>query len=104
MAETKLGCMQFWDLFSLQEQERVVVAKLEEYFTWAKAEPRIGGFCPWHFNTRWGMGGAHNAHSTVITDKTLQCDMALGAIEMPEVVAKLREIGEYALNQTSSAH
>ena len=78
-----------------------MVAKLNEYFTWAKAETRIAGFCPWHFNTRWGMGGADNAHSTVVTNKAIQCDMALGAIEMPEVVAKLREIGEYALKQSS---
>ena len=28
--------------------------------------------------------------------------MALGAIETPEVVAKLREIGEYVLNQSSA--
>ena len=47
------------------------------------------------------MGGADNAHSTVVTNKDIQCDMALGAIEMPEVVAKLREIGEYVLNQSS---
>lgn len=53
------------------------MAKLDEYFTWAKAEPRIAGFCPWHFNTRWGMGGANNAHSTVVTNKDMQCDMAL---------------------------
>eukprot|EP01050_Picozoa_sp_SAG11_P006256 SAG11_NODE_478_length_9117_cov_6.916168_8_plen_494_part_00 len=91
----------FWDVFPLQAQQRILVAKLEEYFDWAKAEPRIGGFCPWHFNTRWGMGGANNARSTVVTDPTLECDMALGAIEMLEVVATLQDIGAYIVNRVA---
>ena len=34
-------------------------------------QSRIGGFCPWHFNSRWGMSGADNAHSTVVTDNDI---------------------------------
>ena len=49
----------------------------------AKAEPRIAGFTPWHFNNR-----SSPQHGP-------PCDMELGAVAMPDVVAKLKEIGEY---------
>jgi hypothetical protein len=61
------------------------VEKLEGYFAWAKNESRIAGFNPWHWNTRWG-GRSW---------PTGPCDMMLGAIEMPSVVAKLQDIGHY---------
>ena len=49
----------------------------------AKAEERIAGFNPWHFGHRSA------------PQNTAAHDMELGAVEMPTVLAKLRQIGEY---------
>ena len=68
-----------------------VVAKLEGLFSWAKTEPRVGGFLPWHWANRMGMAGAGGA----------PCDQALGAEAMPAVVAKLAEIGGWIVNRTN---
>ena len=71
--------------YPLAMQSTQIVAKLDGYLEWAKAEPRIAGFSPWHFLNRTGpqSGGA--------------CDMALGAVAMPGVVAKLKEIGQFII-------
>jgi hypothetical protein len=74
----------------LTAQSDNVVAKLQGLFEWAKTEPRVGGFVPWHWANRTGNGGSF-AH----------CDMNLGAEAMPAVVAKLAEIGRFIINQTS---
>ena len=50
---------------------------------WAKKDPKIAGFNPWHFSNRSGpqlRGG---------------WDQRLGAVSMPSVVAKLQEIGKH---------
>ena len=73
--------------FPLDEQAKNVVDKLDGYFDWAKANKRIAGFNPWHFETR-----ASAQHGP-------PCDMILGANCMPTVVAKLTEISKYILAQ-----
>ena len=65
------------------EQQSNVVEKLKAYWDWAQNDTRIAGFCPWHFNTRFG-----NPQWPGV------CDMELGAVEMPAVVEQLREMGE----------
>ena len=64
-----------------------VVAKLQGYFDWAKADKRIAGFNPWHWETRQGAQSGP------------PCDMILGAKTMPAVVAELTKIGQYILAQ-----
>ena len=54
------------------------------YFEWAKNDTRIAGMCPWHWSSRF-----NNPQIAGM------CDALLGAIEMPDVVALLRDIGEY---------
>ena len=49
---------------------------------------RDAGFNSWHFNNR----------STA--QHSLPYDMRLGAVAMPTVVAKLREIGSFIVNNT----
>ena len=66
---------------SLDAQATQVVAKLEGFFSWAKIEDRIAGFNSWHFGHR---GSPQNSAIH---------DMELGAVEMPTVLAKLRQIG-----------
>ena len=68
---------------SLDAQATQVVAKLEGFFAWARTEERIAGFNSWHFGHRRTPqhGGA--------------ADMELGAVEMPTVLAKLRQIGKH---------
>jgi hypothetical protein len=73
--------------FPLEQQAQNNVEKLSGYFEWAKADKRIAGMNPWHFNTR-----AAAQHPP-------PCDMLLGASSMPAVVAKLKEIGKYILAQ-----
>ena len=47
--------------------------------------------CRWHFNNRTSTG--HSGPT-----KPDECDMAPGAVAMPAVVQKLREIGEFILD------
>lgn len=68
---------------SLDAQAVQVVKKLDGFFEWAKAEERIAGFNPWHFGHR-----ASRQNSAIH-------DMEIGAVEMPSVLAKLREIGQH---------
>ena len=52
-------------------------------------------WCRWHFNNRTSTG-----HSGA--PKPDECDMAPGAVAMPAVVQKLREIGEFILDGQGS--
>lgn len=72
--------------YPLAAQSVQMVAKLDGYFEWAKAEPRIAGFTPWHFLNRTSPQAGP------------PCDMSLGAVAMPKVVAKLAEIGQFIIN------
>jgi hypothetical protein len=56
--------------------------KLEAYYSWALSEPRIGGFCPWHYANRAGDGDPGDV-----------CDMMPGVVAFPAVLARLKEIG-----------
>ena len=75
------GCT---NVMSLAESSAKAVEKLDAYFQWAKADPRIAGFAGWH----WG-----NRHSPQY--KRGLCNMEVGASSMPDVVAKLREMGRW---------
>lgn len=67
----------------LDQQAEQIVAKLDGFFAWAKSDTNVVGFNPWHFSNR----------------STPQLkgwwDQRLGAISMPSVVSKLREIGSW---------
>ena len=67
----------------LASQAEQIVIKLDGFFQWAKNDSRVAGFNPWHFGNRSSpqFGGAY--------------DQRLGAISMPSVLDKLREIGRY---------
>ena len=69
----------------LDAQAEQIVIKLEGFFKWAKLDPNIHGFNPWHFNNR----------------STPQLpgwwDQRLGASSMPSVVSKLHEIGQFII-------
>ena len=69
-----------------QSYEQSIVNKLQSLFEWAKNETRIIGFNPWHFNNR------SSAQSQG------ECNMEPGAISMPLVLNKLKEIGQYIVN------
>lgn len=75
---------------SLDAQATQVVAKLEGLFAWAKTEGRIAGFNSWHFG-----------HRDTPQNAALH-DMELGAVEMPAVLAKLRQIGEHIAKGSAS--
>ena len=70
----------------LDHQAEQIVIKLEGFFKWAKLDPNIHGFNPWHFNNR----------------STPQLpgwwDQRLGASSMPSVVSKLHEIGQFIIS------
>eukprot|EP01052_Picozoa_sp_SAG31_P040695 SAG31_NODE_5959_length_2241_cov_1.092904_1_plen_445_part_00 len=64
-------------------------AVLQGLFEWAQTQPRIAGFCPWHYNDRCGLATPpRNCH-----DAKPPCDMDRGAVSMPIVRAKLEQIG-----------
>ena len=66
-----------------------VVAKLDAWMKYARTEPRIIGFNPWHWDARQVQVGAFGS----------PCDMQVGASEYPSVVAKLAEIGHEIIQQ-----
>ena len=62
----------------LAQSDREVAQKLEEYFDWAKEDPRIAGMNPWHWSFRHKpqYGGP--------------CDMRLGAVNLTKARGVLR--------------
>ena len=60
-----------------------IVQKLDAWMDYAKSQQRVIGLNPWHLNNREVGEGAHGA----------PCDMNVGAVAMPTVMEKLKEIG-----------
>ena len=82
------GCSNF-TRFPKAQQSANLLEKLEAYHSWALTEPRLGGFCPWHFANRAGDGDPGDV-----------CDMKPGVEAFPAVLAKLKEIGGSIVNAT----
>ena len=82
-ASSPSHCAKYNVSCSLASQAEQIVIKLDGFFLWAKNDTRVIGFNPWHFGNRSSsqFGGAY--------------DQRLGAISMPNVLDKLREIGKY---------
>lgn len=76
------GCMRKGVHCPLDSQAKQIVIKLDGFWQWAKSEPRVAGFNPWHFRNR----SSCQWH--------LPYDQRLGAVSMPSVVAKLKEMGQ----------
>ena len=72
---------------TLAETSKELVTKLDAYMAWAREEPLIAGFCPWHLLNR-----------SVDQNWKPGCDQEVGAMAMPAVMAKLREMGEAILH------
>jgi hypothetical protein len=72
------------NVMSFNQSQGKAVDKLDAYFAWAKTDPRVAGFAPWHWGDR------HTPQAKAPT-----CNMERGAGSMPRVVAKLREIGRW---------
>ena len=73
------GVFQCANVMSFNQSEDKAVQKLDAYLQYAKTEPRVAGFAPWH----WG-----DRHSP---QAKTGCNMEKGAGSMPRVVAKLRQ-------------
>ena len=67
----------------LANSSRSVVAKLQAYFEWAKADGKVIGMFPFHVN--WLPPGAVYQG----------CDMRLGATDIPGVVTELEKIAAW---------
>lgn len=67
-----------------------VIEKLDAYWAWGREDPRLAGLNPWHFNFR-----GHPQHGP-------PCDMQLGAADLPGVVDKLREIGQWIIHNNTA--
>ena len=70
-------------------QAEMVLQKLEVLEAWAKRTPQVGGFYPWHLMNRMDMPDSE------------RCDFRLGAISMPTVMAKLKEIGRTIVSRAA---
>lgn len=75
----------------LEESSKIVVEKLQAYFAWMRDDPRVVGMVPWHFSSR------SHAQSTGV------CDMRLGAVNMPLVLAELQKIGSWIKHHNHEA-
>ena len=72
-----------------------IIITLNDMFEWGKSEDRIAGFNPWHFDNR-----SNNAGPSKFVPQGCMTGvdtLAPGAISMPNVVQKLKEIGQYIL-------
>ena len=68
---------------SVADQDGANAARVRGFFDWAKEDPMIAGFNPWHFYNWSGpaMPG---------------CDsMRLGAVAQPKLLRELQKIGAY---------
>ena len=70
-------------------QDGMVLQKLDVLEAWAKRTPQVGGFYAWHLMDRMDMPDSE------------RCDFRLGAVSMPTVMAKLREIGSTIVSRAA---
>ena len=68
--------------FPLDQQDALVAKSLELLYEWAKTEPKIAGFNPWHFHNR--SGAQHPP----------PCDMELGLEALPNALKTMQTIGK----------
>jgi hypothetical protein len=80
-----------------------ISSKVDEFVAWAKAEPRISGMNPWHYNNRCVRGGTdfqcgcETPQSCCIPCNASSAGTpaywASGAMSMPRTLAKLQAVG-----------
>ena len=70
-------------------QAEMVLQKLERLEAWAKRMPHVGGFYSWHLMNRMDMLDSE------------RCDFRLGAVSLPTVMAKLRQIGRAIVSRAA---
>lgn len=80
----------------IESNSQQIVIALDNMFEWSKNETRIVGYNPWHFDNR----SSHSLKSHL--DVTIGCQPGVdqlntGAIAMPDVLNKLKHIGEYIM-------
>ena len=95
----------------LDKQAEQVVIKLDGYLQWAKNDTKVAGFNPWSAATiiagnlgyillktadRDIVAGRHFGNRSDPEPRSAY-DLRLGAVSMPSVMAKLREIGRYII-------
>eukprot|EP01084_Bolivina_argentea_P027329 50802_1 len=80
----------------LQLNSQQIVIALNDMYQWAQIETRIFGFNPWHFDNRTNKNLGFPDGCTKSSD-----DLNTGAIVMPNVVAKLKEIGYNILSKSN---
>eukprot|EP01052_Picozoa_sp_SAG31_P038846 SAG31_NODE_5267_length_2642_cov_2.352340_2_plen_312_part_00 len=72
---------------SVDQQKAALIDKLDAYWSWAKEDTRVVGMAPWHMNDR-------SSH---------MFNMGPGAIDFPEVMAKLRSINAQIANTSANS-
>eukprot|EP01084_Bolivina_argentea_P086052 155545_1 len=82
------ACNSYSDVMEANSEQ--IIITLNDMYEWAQNETRIGGFNGWHFDNRSTGNSAFVPKGCQPGNDTL----APGAIAMPNVVAKLKEIGQ----------
>ena len=77
----------------LKDQADQIVIKLQDYLVWAQEDYKVVGVNPWHFNNRSVNQGYIKGY-----------DDRLGAVSMPSVVDKLKEIGTFIMNNNNNSN
>ena len=72
-----------------------LVTKVQEYWAWGKADPRVAGFCGYHYNTRTVFPQCPGFHSDgpCPTLYGHACCFKYGAGAYPRLNALLQQIG-----------
>ena len=73
-----------------QANSQVLLDKLTLYSHWAKAETRIGGLAPWHYDDYLV---DPDCGKPKCPGPERACDFKFGASHYPAVVSRLQEIG-----------
>jgi hypothetical protein len=91
------------------EDEKVVVDKLEEYWQWARADPRVIGINCFHWWTLCEPCNADGSPNTAVCGKAIGCvadyqKCFYGVNRMPTVIKKLQQISALIRQNTTVEH
>ena len=103
---------------SVSDQDEQNVERIRGFFNWAKDDPMVAGFNPWHFYN-WYVFLSLRAHMVTRNNSARVCscrlvfrsgpamsgcnEMRLGAIAQPKLMQELRKVGKYIKDRAKTA-
>jgi hypothetical protein len=86
---------------SIAEQDDALLAKLNGFVAWARAEPRIVLMNPWHYSD---LGAPPNQKRVINKNHARDGEYTLGGFAFPKLMARIRLLGDAINSSLSSTH